>query len=90
MDGDVAPINAICDLAQRYRAITYLDEVHAVGMHGALGVGIAERDGVMRRLGQSRRVSVPRQLIRILGCTSALIRSASHISAARAGPCNDS
>lgn len=50
MDADIAPIGAICDLAARYGAMTYLDEVHAVGMYGASGGGVSERDGVAARV----------------------------------------
>jgi len=50
MDADIAPIGAICDLADKYNALTYLDEVHAVGMYGDHGGGISERDGVADRL----------------------------------------
>ncbi len=50
MDGDVSPIHAFCDLAEKYDAMTYLDEVHAVGLYGARGAGISERDGAQARL----------------------------------------
>jgi 5-aminolevulinate synthase len=50
MDGDFGRVAAICDLAERYNALTYIDEVHAVGLYGAQGAGVAARDGVMGRI----------------------------------------
>lgn len=50
MDGDFGPIEAICDLAEEFGALTYIDEVHAVGMYGPRGAGVAERDGLMGRI----------------------------------------
>jgi len=50
MDGDIAPIGEFCDLAKRYNALTYLDEVHAVGLYGKRGGGVSERDGVAHKV----------------------------------------
>ncbi len=50
MDGDFGPIRAICDLAEEFNALTYLDEVHAVGMYGPRGGGVAEQEGLMHRI----------------------------------------
>ncbi len=74
MDGDIAPMHRICDLAARYGAITYADEVHAVGMYGARGAGIAEREGVMDRIDVMQGT-----LAKAFGCMGGYIAASSTI-----------
>jgi len=74
MDGDVAPVNRICDLAERYRAMTYIDEVHSAGMYGRTGAGIAAREGALHRIDV-----VEGTLAKAFGCLGGYIAASADI-----------
>ncbi len=74
MDGDIAPIAEVCAIAKKYNALTYLDEVHAVGMYGDHGAGVAERDGVMDEID-----IIQGTLAKAYGVMGGYIAASSHI-----------
>ncbi len=74
MDGDIGPIGRICDLAEKYGAMTYIDEVHAVGMYGPRGAGVAERDGEMGRIDV-----IEGTLAKAYGCLGGYVAASSDI-----------
>jgi 5-aminolevulinate synthase len=74
MDGDVAPVNRICDLAERYRAMTYIDEVHSAGMYGPSGAGITARDGALHRIDV-----VEGTLAKAFGCLGGYIAASANV-----------
>ena len=74
MDGDVAPVSRICDLAERYRAMTYIDEVHSAGMYGPAGAGIAAREGALHRIDV-----VEGTLAKAFGCLGGYIAASNNV-----------
>src|SRR5262245_44624444 len=74
MDGDVAPVNRICDLAERYCAMTYVDEVHSAGMYGPAGAGIAAREGALHRIDV-----VEGTLAKAFGCLGGYIAAGANV-----------
>jgi 5-aminolevulinate synthase len=74
MDGDVAPVKRVCDLAERYRAMTYIDEVHSAGMYGPGGAGIAAREGTSHRIDV-----VEGTLAKAFGCLGGYIAASADI-----------